>query len=304
MDERPFLATDASRCDVPQPGVRVADVPVLQPRGAGRRLAPGPSRAAVPSAARGSCMVEATAVSPEGRISPDDSGIWSDELAQRFAPIVAFIRSQGAAAGVQLAHAGRKASTAAPWLGGRPGKRGRRRLAVDRAEPRAVRSRLPGTARDEPGRTSRRCGSSSWPRRAARPAPASRSSSCTWRTATCCTSSCRRSPTAVTDDYGGSLENGACVSRSRSRPRSARPGPRTCLCSCGSRPRTGWRAAGTRTTRWRSPAGSRRSGVDLVDCSSGGLVPSAQVPVGPGYQTPFAATRAARGRNRHRGGRA
>ncbi|OYW00402.1 MAG: oxidoreductase, partial [Acidobacteria bacterium 37-71-11] len=66
----------------------------------------------------GLVLTEATAVSPQGRISPGDAGIWSDELAQRFAPIVAFIRSQGAAAGIQLGHAGRKASTAVPWLGG------------------------------------------------------------------------------------------------------------------------------------------------------------------------------------------
>src|ERR1700734_486946 len=56
-------------------------------------------------------MVEATAVSPEGRISPGDTGIWSHKHADAFAPIADFIRQQGAVAGVQLAHAGRKAST-------------------------------------------------------------------------------------------------------------------------------------------------------------------------------------------------
>ena len=64
-------------------------------------------------------MVEATAVSPEGRISPDDSGLWSAEHGAAFAPIAAFIAAQGAVPGIQLAHAGRKASTAAPWLGRR-----------------------------------------------------------------------------------------------------------------------------------------------------------------------------------------
>src|SRR4051794_36484840 len=68
----------------------------------------------------GMVIVEATAVTPEGRISPDDSGIWSDEHARAFAPITRFIKEQGAVAGVQLAHAGRKASTAAPWTGGGP----------------------------------------------------------------------------------------------------------------------------------------------------------------------------------------
>jgi 2,4-dienoyl-CoA reductase-like NADH-dependent reductase (Old Yellow Enzyme family) len=68
----------------------------------------------------GLVMVEATAVSPEGRISPDDSGIWSDAHAGAFAPITRFIREQGAVAGIQLAHAGRKGSCSLPWLGGTP----------------------------------------------------------------------------------------------------------------------------------------------------------------------------------------
>ncbi|HXE95028.1 MAG TPA: NADH:flavin oxidoreductase/NADH oxidase [Dongiaceae bacterium] len=65
-------------------------------------------------------MVEATAVSPEGRISPADSGIWSDAHAEAFAPIARFIREQGAVPGIQLAHAGRKGSCSLPWLGGGP----------------------------------------------------------------------------------------------------------------------------------------------------------------------------------------
>lgn len=68
----------------------------------------------------GLVMAEATAVSPEGRISPDDSGIWSDAHADAFAPIARFIQEQGAVAGIQLAHAGRKGSCALPWLGGGP----------------------------------------------------------------------------------------------------------------------------------------------------------------------------------------
>jgi 2,4-dienoyl-CoA reductase-like NADH-dependent reductase (Old Yellow Enzyme family) len=68
----------------------------------------------------GLVMVEATAISPEGRISPDDSGIWSDAHAEAFVPITRFIREQGAVAGIQLAHAGRKGSCSLPWLGGGP----------------------------------------------------------------------------------------------------------------------------------------------------------------------------------------
>lgn len=68
----------------------------------------------------GLVMVEATGVSPVGRISPGDTGIWSDDHTQAFKPIAAFIKSQGAVPGIQLAHAGRKASTGVPWRGGKP----------------------------------------------------------------------------------------------------------------------------------------------------------------------------------------
>jgi len=67
----------------------------------------------------GLVIAEATAVSPEGRISPEDAGIWTDAQAEAWAPIVAAIRSRGAVAGVQLGHAGRKASTTSPLTGGR-----------------------------------------------------------------------------------------------------------------------------------------------------------------------------------------
>jgi len=68
----------------------------------------------------GLVMVEATAVSPAGRISPDDSGIWSDAHGEAFRPIARFIAEQGAVPGIQLAHAGRKGSTDKPWNGGGP----------------------------------------------------------------------------------------------------------------------------------------------------------------------------------------
>ncbi len=63
----------------------------------------------------GLVLTEAAAVTPEGRISPDDLGIWSDAHADALAPIAAFIADHGAVAGIQLAHAGRKGSTPAPW---------------------------------------------------------------------------------------------------------------------------------------------------------------------------------------------
>ncbi len=65
----------------------------------------------------GLVIVEATAVSADGRISPEDLGIWSDEHVEPLRRITRFIEAQGAVAGIQLAHAGRKASTWQPWLG-------------------------------------------------------------------------------------------------------------------------------------------------------------------------------------------
>ena len=65
----------------------------------------------------GLIISEATAVSPEGRISPDDLGIWNDDHIEKLKQITSFIESQGSVPGIQLAHAGRKASTHAPWKG-------------------------------------------------------------------------------------------------------------------------------------------------------------------------------------------
>lgn len=66
----------------------------------------------------GLVMVEATAVKAIGRISPGDLGIWNQEQAEAFKPITRFLKEHGAVSAIQLAHAGRKASTASPWKGG------------------------------------------------------------------------------------------------------------------------------------------------------------------------------------------
>jgi len=67
----------------------------------------------------GLVISEATAVEARGRISPADTGLWNDEQAEAWAPIVEFIEAQGAVPGIQLAHAGRKASTQPPWMRGK-----------------------------------------------------------------------------------------------------------------------------------------------------------------------------------------
>ncbi|MEU2432209.1 MULTISPECIES: NADH:flavin oxidoreductase/NADH oxidase [unclassified Streptomyces] len=68
----------------------------------------------------GLILTEATAVSPEGRISPHDLGIWNDTQVEGFRRITRFLKAQGTVPGIQIAHAGRKASTDRPWNGGAP----------------------------------------------------------------------------------------------------------------------------------------------------------------------------------------
>ena len=72
----------------------------------------------------GAVLTEAAAVTPDGRISPRDLGIYRTSTSSALARISAFIEQQGAVPGMQLAHAGRKASTAEPWNGGRAGAAG------------------------------------------------------------------------------------------------------------------------------------------------------------------------------------
>ena len=90
----------------------------------------------------GLVMTEATAVSPEGRISPGDLGIWKDEHIDFLTRITTFIKDQGAAAGIQLAHAGRKASHEAPWKGG---------AFIAQNDPRGWKSLAPSAQAFRPG---------------------------------------------------------------------------------------------------------------------------------------------------------
>ncbi|AEH37866.1 NADH:flavin oxidoreductase/NADH oxidase [Halopiger xanaduensis] len=76
----------------------------------------------------GIVMTEATAVEPRGRITPHDLGIWSDEHAEALQPITEFVRDQGGVPGIQLAHAGHKASKTRPWDGNVP-------IAPDETDP-------------------------------------------------------------------------------------------------------------------------------------------------------------------------
>ena len=89
----------------------------------------------------GLVLTEATAVTPEGRISPEDLGIWHDAHVEMLSRITRFIRDQKRPSGIQLAHAGRKGSTKRPWDG--PGAvDDSRRLGAGRTDGRTVRRRL------------------------------------------------------------------------------------------------------------------------------------------------------------------
>ena len=237
----------------------------------------------------GLVMVEATGVEPEGRITPGCPGLWDDAQEAAFAPILAFCGASATAKlGIQLAHAGRKASTLPPWEGGGPVRGARRRwvtkgpsaVALHRGLARARRARRGGDRGDRRGLRGRR--------RAARCGSASTSWRSTRRTATCCTSSCRRSRTAATT-AGAARSRAGCACRSPCCARCARRSPRGCRSSCGSRPPTGSRAAGTSTRRSSSAARCARRAATWWTSPRAGNDPRQQIPVGPGYQTAFAA---------------
>lgn len=233
----------------------------------------------------GLVMVEATAVSPEGRISPGDSGIWSDAHAKAFVPITRFLREQGAVAGIQLAHAGRKGSCSLPWLGGGPlGASGWQPLApsalpfdVGHPVPRAV-------TLDEMNEIEANF------RAATRRALAAGFQTVEVHMAHGYLLHEFLSPLANhrEDSYGGSLENRLRFPLSVARAvREEWPAdlPLFVRISAADWMEGGW-DIGQSVLLARQ---LREIGVDLIDCSSGFVVPHEPVPFGPGFQVPFAA---------------
>lgn len=235
----------------------------------------------------GMVMVEATAVSPEGRISPGDSGLWSDAHAEAFAPIVRFIKEQGAVPGIQLAHAGRKGSCALPWLGGGPlgpEARGWQPLAPS-AVPFDVGHPVPrALTPDEMAAIEARF------RTAAGRALAAGFHVVELHMAHGYLLHEFLSPLVNQrqDDYGGILEN-----RLRFPLRVARamrqewPEELPLFVRISA---TDWVADGWDIDQSVILARQLKAvGVDLIDCSSGFAVPNESVPFGPGFQVPFAA---------------
>jgi 2,4-dienoyl-CoA reductase-like NADH-dependent reductase (Old Yellow Enzyme family) len=236
----------------------------------------------------GLVIVEATGVTPEGRISPRDMGIWSDAHGEALGRIARFLKAQGAAAGIQLAHAGRKASTAPPWEGGlavAPKDGGWTPVAPSAVPfgdgyptPRAL-------AHEEIAQLVDRFAD------AARRARAAGFDVIEIHAAHGYLLHQFLSPLTNhrDDEFGGSFENRVrfplAVAR---RLRDAWPAtlPVFVRISATDWVEGGWSLADSVELSRRL----KGIGIDLVDCSSGGLVIDAKIPAAPGYQTPLAAT--------------
>ncbi len=235
----------------------------------------------------GAVLTEAAAVLPEGRISPQDLGIWKDDHIPQLARIVDFIHQQGSVAGIQLAHAGRKASTHRPWEG-------------------------QGIIAESEGGWSKVVAPSALPFSDNYPRPQALTKSGIEGITEAFAKAARRARVAGfriieihaahgyllheflsplsnqrNDEHGGSFENRSrllreIVSAIRSEwPRTAALWVRISATDWVER---GWGIDDSVQLGRQL----KSSGVDLIDCSSGGNVPHAKIPAGPGYQTPFA----------------
>jgi 2,4-dienoyl-CoA reductase-like NADH-dependent reductase (Old Yellow Enzyme family) len=231
-------------------------------------------------------MVEATAVTPDGRITPADMGLWSDTQVPGLARCVRFMNEQGAAAGIQLAHAGRKASSARPWEGG-----GRLSAAEGGWTPRAP-SAVPFGPGDPPPTPLEAAAIDDVVaafREAARRAIDAGFQVVEIHAAHGYLLHEFLSPLANhrNDAYGGSFDNRIrLLLEVVGAVREVWPAERPLFVRISA---TDWAEGGwnleqsIELVRRLAPLG-----VDLVDCSSGGLVPGVRIPTGPGYQTGFA----------------
>ena len=242
----------------------------------------------------GLVMAEATAVVPDGRISPHDTGIWNDEQVTGWRRVVDFLHAQGAVAGLQLAHAGRKASVYPEWGFDRKGS-----IPLD------------APADVDPGRGWETVSASALAFEGYR-APRALALEELPAVVAAFAAAARRAIDAGfdlvelhaahgyllhqflsplsntrTDEYGGPLENRARLLLDIVRAVRAQLGEQVPLLvrfSASDYAEGGWDAAQTATVaRWAHEAGA-----DFFDISSGGLISGVRIPLGPGYQVPFA----------------
>lgn len=235
----------------------------------------------------GLVMTEATAVTPDGRISPQDLGIWNDAQAEVLAPIVRFIESRGAVPGMQLAHAGRKASMFRPWSPERglvPLDRGGWIPCAPSPIPFSEGSATPRelSKSDIGGVIDAFC-------QAALRARSAGFKVIELHAAHGYLIHQFLSPlsNAREDEYGGSFENRTRVVRELvTAVRGVWPAGLPLFLRVSS---TDWVEGGWDIEDTVNLAKMVRPlGVDLVDCSSGGTSLRAQIPSGPGYQVEFA----------------
>jgi 2,4-dienoyl-CoA reductase-like NADH-dependent reductase (Old Yellow Enzyme family) len=236
----------------------------------------------------GLVIAEATAVSPEGRITPGDAGIWADKHVEPIARINRFIKQHGAVPGIQIAHAGRKASAARPWEEDGAhlpdDKGGWQTLAPSPLPFGGELNKVPREMTEADIRKVQNDFVAATKHALA--------AGCEWlelHSAHGYLSHEFLSPLTNqrTDKYGGSLENRSRFLLETTRAvRAVWPDklPLTVRISCTDWVEGGWDIEQSIELAKQLKTG----GVDLIDCSSGGTVPHAKIPVGAGYQVPFA----------------
>jgi 2,4-dienoyl-CoA reductase-like NADH-dependent reductase (Old Yellow Enzyme family) len=234
----------------------------------------------------GLIIAEATGVEPRGRITPWDAGIWSDAHVEPLERVTRFIKLQGAVAGIQIAHAGRKASTDRPWEGGKP-------LPTD--HPLAWQvigpSALPYTGEHQTPQALTRDEIRAVQASFAAAAERAYRAGFEWLELHAAHGYLFHnfySPLSNqrTDEYGGSFENRIrFLLETTEQVRAVWPErlPLTARLSCTDWIEGGWTLEETVELARRL----KSAGMDLIDCSSGGNAPKAPVPVGPAYQVPL-----------------
>src|SRR5664280_508544 len=235
----------------------------------------------------GLVVAEATAVSPEGRITPGDAGIWSDKHLEAIARINRFVKQHGAVPGIQIAHAGRKASAARPWEGGAHLADGAGGWPTMAPSALAFGGELPKVPRAMTEADIARVQNEFV--LAARRALAAGCECLELHSAHGYLSHEFLSPLTNhrSDRYGGSFDNRIRFLLETTRAvRAVWPDklPLAVRISCTDWVPGGWDIEQSIELARRLKA----EGVDLIDCSSGGTVPDAKIPVGAGYQVPFA----------------